>query len=235
MTTRPIQFPLARRSERTDAAARLERLGADACDDDELLALLLGTGVAARRTARRLIERFGTLADVMRADPVELLVAGLPATTTPRLAAALELGHRVARQPHHGPWLVRTPGDAAEPLIDVMGSLEREELRVLLLDTKNIVVAERTVYRGNLAGSSVRVGEVYRDAVRRCAAAVVVAHNHPSGDPSPSSEDLRITAELAEAGRLLDIELLDHLVIGRGRWTSLRAIGAIGQDAATMR
>jgi DNA repair protein RadC len=130
---------------------------------------------------------------------------------------------------------VRTPGDAAEPLVDVMGSLEREELRVLLLDTKNVVVAERTVYRGNLAGSSVRVGEVYRDAIRRCAAAIVVAHNHPSGDPSPSGEDLRITAELAEAGRLLDIELLDHLVIGRGRWTSLRAIGAIGQEAATMR
>jgi DNA repair protein RadC len=130
---------------------------------------------------------------------------------------------------------VRTPADAAEPLIDAMGSLEREELRVLLLDTKNVVVAERTVYRGNLAGSSVRVGEVFRDAVRRCAAAIVVAHNHPSGDPSPSGEDLRITAELAEAGRLLDIELLDHLVIGRGRWTSLRAIGAIGQGAATMR
>ncbi len=171
----------------------------------------------------------------MRAAPAELRVAGLPVTTTPRLAAALEIGRRVARQPADGQWLVRTPADAAEPLIDVMGSLEREELRVLLLDTKNVVVAERTVYRGNLAGSSVRVGEVFRDAVRRCAAAIVVVHNHPSGDPSPSGEDLRITTELAEAGRLLDIELLDHLVIGRGRWTSLRAIGAIGQGAATMR
>ena len=235
MTTRPIRFPLERRSERTDVATRLEQVGADACDDDELLALLLGTGAAARRTARRLVDRFGTLADVMRADPVELRVAGLPAATTPRLAAALELGRRVARRPAQGPWLVRTPGDAAEPLVDAMGSLEREELRVLLLDTKNVVVAERSVYRGNLAGSSVRVGEVYRDAIRRCAAAIVVAHNHPSGDPSPSGEDLRITAELAEAGRLLDVELLDHLIIGRGRWTSLRAIGAIGQEAATMR
>ena len=171
----------------------------------------------------------------MRAEPAELRVAGLPPATAPRLAASLEIGRRVARQPTDGRWLVRTPADAAEPLIDAMGSLEREELRVLLLDTKNVVVADRTVYRGNLAGSSVRVGEVYRDAVRRCAAAIVVAHNHPSGDPSPSGEDLRITAELAEAGRLLDIELLDHLVIGRGRWTSLRAIGAIGQGAATMR
>jgi DNA repair protein RadC len=235
MTTRPIPIPLDRRSIRTDSAVRLERHGADACDDDELLALLLGSGQSARRMAHRMIERFGTLADVMRADPVELRVAGVPAASTPRLAAALELARRVARQPVDGPWLVRTPADAAEPLIDAMGSLEREELRVLLLDTKNVVVAERTVYRGNLAGSSVRVGEVFRDAVRHCAAAVVVAHNHPSGDPSPSGEDLRITTELAEGGRLLDIELLDDLVIGRGRWTSLRAIGAIGQGAATMR
>ena len=235
MTTPPIPIPLGRRAERTDLALRLERLGAEACDDDELLAAVLGAGATARRTARRLIDRFGTLADVMRADPAELRVAGLAPATVPRLGAALEIGRRVARQPVDGPWLVRTPADAAEPLIDAMGSLEREELRVLLLDTKNVVVADRTVYRGNLAGSSVRVGEVYRDAVRRCAAAIVVAHNHPSGDPSPSGEDLRITAELADAGRLLDIELLDHLVIGRGRWTSLRAIGAIGQGAATMR
>ncbi len=235
MTTQPIPIPLERRSARIDPAARLERLGPESCDDHELLALLLGSGPTARRTANRLIERFGTLVDVMRADPVELRVAGVPQASAPRLVAALEIGRRVARRPVDGAWLVRTPADAAEPLIDAMGSLEREELRVLLLDTKNVVVAERTVYRGNLAGSSVRVGEVFRDAVRRCAAAVVVAHNHPSGDPSPSGEDLRITAELAEAGRLLDIELLDHLVIGRGRWTSLRAIGAIGQGAATMR
>jgi DNA repair protein RadC len=235
MTSGPIPIPLERRSTRTDPASRLERLGPEACDDDELLAVLLGGGATSRRTAHRLIDRFGTLADVMRADPVELRVAGVAARNAPRLAAALEVGRRVARRPPDGPWLVRTPADAAEPLIDVMGSLEREELRVLLLDTKNVVVAERTVYRGNLAGSSVRVGEVFRDAVRRCAAAVVVVHNHPSGDPSPSGEDLRITAELAEAGSLLDIELLDHLVIGRGRWTSLRAIGAIGQGAATMR
>ena len=97
MTTRPIQFPLDRRSERTDAAARLERLGADQCDDDELLALLLGTGSTARRTARRMLERFGTLADVMRADPVELRVAGLSQGAALRVSACAELGRRVAR------------------------------------------------------------------------------------------------------------------------------------------
>ena len=214
----------------------LVRLGADAAADEELLGLVLGDRAAAPRLARRLLDRFGSLAAVAHAAPLELQVAGLSRAAALRVSACVEVGRRAARAWPADPWLIRTPTDVAEPLVDAMGALEREELRVLLLDTKNVVTAERTVYRGNLAGSSVRIGEVYRDAVRACAAAVIVAHNHPSGDPSPSGEDLRITSELAEAGRLLDIELLDHLVIGRGRWTSMRALGALGQPPApTMR
>jgi DNA repair protein RadC len=235
MTTTSIPLQLDSRLHRSVDLQRIERTGPEACPDDELLALLLGSGPTARRSARRLIDRFGSLLGVARAHPGELRVAGLGPTVAPRIAAAVEIGLRVARTPPADPWLIRTPTDVAEPLVDAMGALEREELRVLLLDTKNVVTAERTVYRGNLAGSSVRVGEVYRDAVRACAAAIIVAHNHPSGDTAPSSEDLRITGELAEAGRLLDIEMLDHLVIGRGRWTSLRAIGALGQPPASMR
>jgi DNA repair protein RadC len=227
----PIPLPIGRRRAHP-ATSPIERLGAEACDDEELVAILLGSGAAARRTARRLLDRFGSLGVLVRAHPVELRLAGVAAVTAPRFAAAIEVGRRVARTWPAEPWVIRTPADAAEPLVDLMGSLEREELRVLLLDTKNAVTGNRAVYRGNLAGSSVRVGEVYRDAVRACAAAVIVAHNHPSGDPAPSGEDLRITAELAEAGRLLDIELLDHLVIGRGRWTSLRAAGVLGQSPA---
>ena len=220
---------------RRQQPASIERVGPDAAPDQELLALALGDGIGVTRLARRLLDRFGSLSAVAHASPLELQVAGASRAASLRLPACVELGRRVARTWPSDPWLIRTPTDVAEPLVDAMGALEREELRVLLLDTKNVVTAERTVYRGNLAGSSVRVGEVYRDAVRACAAAVIVAHNHPSGDPSPSGEDLRITAELAEAGRLLDIELLDHLVIGRGRWASLRALGALGQPSATMR
>lgn len=233
MDATPTPIPIAAR-RRTDPDQRLERFGADAADDVDLLAALLGTGTAARRSARRLVDRFGSLADVVRADPIELSVAGLPTATAARVGVVLEIGRRVARTSPGERWRITTPSDVGEPLVDGMGSLEREELRVLLLDTKNVVIAERTVYRGNLAGSSVRVGEVFRDAVRRCAAAIVVVHNHPSGDPSPSGEDLRITTELAEAGRLLDVEVLDHVIVGRGRWTSLRAIGALGQPP-TMR
>lgn len=235
MTTPPISLPIDRRRQPLAPAARLERLGPEACEDDELLALLFGSGPTASRIARRLIDRFGSLAAAALADPVELRLAGVPHSSAPRLAAASELGRRLARTWPADPWRIHTPADVAEPLVDAMGSLEREELRVFLLDTKNVVTAQRTVYRGNLAGSSVRVGEVYRDAVRSCSAAIIVAHNHPSGDPTPSAEDLRITAELWDAGRLLDIELLDHLVVGRGRWSSLRALGGVGQSPATIR
>ena len=220
-------------ARRGAGAAALDRRGADRCQDHELLAAIIGSGVPAHRTARRLIERFGSLLAVTRAHRVELTMLGLAPSVADRVSAAAELGRRVANEWPSDRWLVRTPADAAEPLVDAMGALEREELRVLLLDTKNTVTAERTVYRGNLAGSSVRVGEVFRDAVRACAAAIVVAHNHPSGDPAPSGEDVRITGELAAAGRLLDIELLDHLIIGRGRWTSLRAVGAMAQPPGT--
>jgi DNA repair protein RadC len=236
MTTQPIQLPVEGPARSTHGViTRIERLGADACDDEELLALVLGGGDRARRLGRRLIDRFGGLGEVARAHPAELRLAGVAPSVAPRLTAVVEIGSRLARRWPSDPWLIRTPTDVAEPLVDAMGALEREELRVMLLDTKNVVTIQRIVYRGNLAGSSVRIGEVFRDAVRACAAAVIVAHNHPSGDPTPSGEDLRITAELADAGRLLDIELLDHLIIGRGRWSSLRALGALGQSPATIR
>jgi DNA repair protein RadC len=106
-----------------------------------------------------------------------------------------------------------------------MGGLEREELRVVILDTKNHVLRVSTVYQGNVSASLVRVGELYRDAVRLNGASVILVHNHPSGDPTPSPDDLHLTAEALAAGRLLDITLLDHLVIGHDAFVSLRDRG----------
>ncbi|MGH2455626.1 MAG: JAB domain-containing protein, partial [Candidatus Limnocylindria bacterium] len=161
-----------------------------------------------------------------RADPGELRdAAQLGRAPAARLIAVIELARRVPSAAAAPGWRVRTPADVGERLAPAMRHLEREELRVLLLNTRNVVVACVTVYAGNLAGSSVRVGEVFRDAVRRQAAAIVVVHNHPSGDPTPSADDLRITAELAQAGRLLDIELLDHVVVAAEGWVSVRALG----------
>ncbi|HET7685951.1 MAG TPA: DNA repair protein RadC [Candidatus Limnocylindria bacterium] len=184
-------------------------------------------GLVGRDAAHSVAEHVPDLVELGRMDAAEL--ATLPAVGARRAAAvvaAIELGRRATTAWPELPWVVRHPTDVADRLVGEMGLLEREELRVLLLTTKNAVVAMRTVYVGNLAGSSVRVGELFRDAVRRSAAGIVVVHNHPSGDPAPSGEDLRITGEIAAAGALLDIALLDHLVIGHGRWVSLRALGA---------
>jgi len=206
----------------TSAANALARSGAAALRDDELLGLLLG-GRAGASLARSLLERHG-LAGLATADAADLEIGTRRATV---VLAAVELGRRTASAWPVPGWRIRAPADLAERLMPAMGRLEQEELRSVLLNTKNTVTGMVTVYAGNLAGSPVRVGEVFREAVRRQSAAMVVVHNHPSGDPSPSAEDLRITSELAEAGRLLDIELLDHLVIGHGRWVSLRSLGAI--------
>jgi DNA repair protein RadC len=151
---------------------------------------------------------------------------GLRVAEARRLGLAIELARRLANARAQPGWRIRSPADVGERLRPAMRHLEQEELRTLLLNTKNVVTSVQTVYVGNLAGSSVRVGEVFREAVRRQAAAIVVVHNHPSGDPTPSADDLRITAELSQAGRLLDIELLDHVVIGADGWVSLRSLGA---------
>lgn len=203
---------------------RLGRIGPDACGEVELLAIATGSSLTQ---AAQLCERLGGSPGIVAASSAELVSAGLSPMRAAALVAAREIACRGTAALPDGRWIVRSPADLADRLLPSMGRLEREELRVAALNTKNVVIALATVYVGNLAGSSVRVGEVFRDAVRRNAASVLVIHNHPSGDPSPSGEDLRITAELAQAGRLLDIELLDHLVLGRDRWVSMRAAGAL--------
>jgi DNA repair protein RadC len=195
-----------------------------ALDDGELLAL--ATGLPLTR-ARLVLDGSGGLLNLARSEVAEMAeVAQLSGASAAAVRAAMELGRRVAATPADPGWRVRTPADVGQRLLPAMRPLEREELRTLLLNTKNVVTAMVTVYVGNLAGSSVRVAEVFRDAVRRQAAAMVVVHNHPSGDPTPSGDDLRITAELAEAGRLLDVELLDHVVLGATEWVSIRSLGA---------
>jgi DNA repair protein RadC len=120
---------------------------------------------------------------------------------------------------------IRSPRDAAALLMVEMGHLDQEELRTVILNTKNQVLAIVTVYKGSLNTSAVRVGEIFKEALRRNAAGVIIAHNHPSGEPDPSVEDVRVTRQIVEAGKLLDVECLDHLVIGQGRFVSMRERG----------
>jgi DNA repair protein RadC len=170
-----------------ESTRRLYRSGPTSLDDASLLALALGarTDRAVDR-ARALLVRVGGARGLARADVAELATFdGVGPVRAARLAAARELVLRAATRWPEPEWTVRTPADVGDRLLPAMGLLEREELRVLVLNTKNVVLAMSTLYVGNLAGSSVRVGEVFRDAVRRLAAGVVVVHNHPSGDPTP--------------------------------------------------
>jgi DNA repair protein RadC len=205
---------------------KLAQLGAEHVANHELLAILLRVGVAGQDVvslSQELLVRFGGLTGLSRA-PLSALaeVKGVGPTKAITIRAALELGRRLLLADAQDQLQVRSPQDVASVLQLEMGLLEQEHLRVVLLNTKNHVLGMPTVYRGSLNTSVIRTAEVFRDAVKENCASIIVVHNHPSGDPTPSPEDVRVTRDLVAAGKLLDIEVLDHLVIGRNRYVSLR-------------
>ncbi len=194
-----------------------------ACTQIELLATLIGGGQQIE-IAELLLERFSNLRNLQAASVDEIArLRGIGKQTATRLKSALELGKRLLEadeiRPHIG-----SPDDAANLILIEMSLLEQEELWVLLLDTRTRLLSITKLYRGALNATSVRIGEAFRDALRRNAAAIIVAHNHPSGDPSPSPEDVSLTRKLVEAGQLLDVEMIDHLGIGGGRYVSLKEL-----------
>jgi DNA repair protein RadC len=204
--------------------ARIQDRGAASLSAAELISLLLST--TSVDEAHDLLTNYDGLTGLARASTLELeAMDGITDKDAARLTASFELGRRLLADWPSGRWKIRGPSDVAERLVLQMARLEREELRVVLLDTKNHVLRVQTVYQGNVSSTLVRVGELYRDAVRLNAAAIILAHNHPSGDPTPSPDDLHLTAETLAAGRLLDINLLDHLVIGHDSYVSLRDRG----------
>jgi DNA repair protein RadC len=208
---------------------RLALHGAGALSAAELIGVLWGSGTqghSALDAAADALQRHEGLVGLARATDVELeAVPGVGPVRAAQLCAAFELGRRVVTDWPHGRWTVRAPRDLGERLVPQMGYLEREELRVVLLNTRNAVIRQVTVYQGNVSSSLVRIGELFRDAVRLNATGVILIHNHPSGDSTPSPDDLRLTAEALAAGRLLDIQLLDHLIVAGDGFVSLRDRG----------
>jgi DNA repair protein RadC len=208
---------------------RLALRGAAGLSSAELIALLWGSGAAGRSAialAEEALARHEGLTGLARATDIELeAIPGVGRAKAAQLTAAFELGRRLLADWPSARWTVRSPRDVADRLVLQMGRLEREELRVVLLNTKNVVLRIATVYQGNVASSLVRIGELYRDAVRLNATGIILVHNHPSGDPTPSPDDLHLTAEALAAGRLLDIQLLDHLIVGHDAFVSLRDRG----------
>jgi DNA repair protein RadC len=204
---------------------RMVYAGPNALSDAELLAIILRVGIGGEnviRMAERLLTKYGSIAGLAQASLDELAnQRGMGQAKATQIKAALELGKRLAASPTGRPQ-VRSPGDVANLLMMEMGLLEQEHLRTVLLDTKNYVMRVTNVYIGSLNSAAVRVGEIFREAIRSNSASIIVVHNHPSGDPTPSPEDVRVTEMIVDAGKLLDIEVLDHLVIGRNTYVSLK-------------
>ncbi len=198
---------------------------ATACNQTELLAALIG-GQKQIEIAQDLLAHFGNdIRRIYQAHPQELAkVRGINQTTAIRIKAALTLGLRLSL-PADERIAINSPADAAALVQSEMALLEKEHLRVLLLDRRNRVLEIVEVYQGSVNSSQVRVGEVFHAAISRHASALILIHNHPSGDPTPSPDDVAVTRAIVQAGKLLDIDLLDHLVIGQGKWVSLKERG----------
>jgi DNA repair protein RadC len=208
---------------------RLRRLGPAALKTEELIAIVLRTGTHGENVlhlAERLLKDHGGLGGLARLPSGELTrVKGIGEVKAIELQAVFELGRRLHIASPEERAVIKSPADAANLLSD-MGMLEQEVMRTVLLDTKNRVLAVPTVYSGSLHTTVVRVTELFREAVRQNCAAIIVAHNHPSGDPTPSPEDVAVTSEIVKAGKILDIDVLDHLVIGAGqKFVSLKERG----------
>jgi len=208
---------------------RLASLGPQALTNAELIAILLRVGVKgenAVEVGQRLLKKFGGLTGLHRAPFTDLKKQhGLGDAKAAQIKAAIELGRRLTLESPDERSSINSPADAAALVSYEMSALEQEHLRVMLLDRRNQVLETVEIYKGSVNSSQVRVGEIFKEAVRKNASAIVVIHNHPSGDPTPSPDDVAVTRAIVQAGKLLDVEVLDHLVIGQGKWVSLKERG----------
>ena len=194
--------------------------GAGHLSNSELLAILLRTGLEGENVlamASRVLAEFGGLSGLSRITFDEMCDS-----KACQILAGIELGRRVASLTPEERVTITTPSDLATLFMAEMSSFDREHLRVATLSTRNQVLGIEDLYSGSVNAALIRPAEVFATAVRRNAPQIAIVHNHPSGDPTPSDEDVAITRTLIEAGKLLDIEIVDHLIIGQGRYVSMR-------------
>ncbi len=208
---------------------RLEQLGPQALSNAELIAILVRVGVKGENAVsvgQRLLKKFGGLSGLHRAPFAELKNQhGIGEAKASQIKAAIELGRRLTLESPEERPTINSPADAAALVAYEMSAFEQEHLRVILLDRRNRVLETVEIYKGSVNSSQVRVGEIFKEAIRKNAPALIVIHNHPSGDPTPSPDDVAVTRAIVQAGKMLDVDVLDHMVIGQGRWVSLKERG----------
>ena len=213
---------------------RLVHLGAEALSEQELLACLLGRGVAGESvlmSAHRLLGSFGTLRGLAEASVEQLSsVHGIGPAKAVQLKAAVEFARRLGRASTELRPVIDSLEAAAAVLRPALAEKKKEHVLAMLLDNRHRLIRMSAIAVGSLSASLVHPRELFKDAIAASAAAVIVAHNHPSGDPEPSAHDLQLTARLVDAGVVLGIEVLDHLIVGADRVVSLRAAGLLSED-----
>ncbi|WP_147803507.1 RadC family protein [Alkalicoccus halolimnae] len=210
---------------------RLLRDGAESLSNQELIALLLGSGTKTESVlelAGRIIQHFDGLKLLKEATAVELMeIHGIGEAKAVQLRAALEIGRRIKQFPVEETHVVRSPQDVADYMMEEMRHLKQEHFVALYLNTKNAVLHKKTLFIGSLNASIVHPRELYKEALRYSAASFICLHNHPSGNPEPSQEDIDVTKRLTETGKMLGIELLDHVIIGDRRFCSMKEKGYV--------
>ena len=218
---------------------RLTHLGADALSEQELLACLLGRGISGEsvlESARRLLAAFGSLRAIGEASVEQLSsVHGIGPAKAVQLKAAAEFARRTSALSRQIRPRIDSVDAAAELLRPRLAGKAKEHFLAVLLDNRHQLIRVSEIAIGSLSATLVHPREVFKEAIAASAAAVIIAHNHPSGDPEPSADDVALTRRLIEAGTLLGIEVLDHLIIAGGGVVSLRAAGVIGEPPAACR
>ncbi len=210
---------------------RLYWQGPQALAEAELLAIQLGSGTRGRNAvdvAHAMLASYGSLADVASREAIEL--AGLPGVglaKAARLVAAFELSRRLRARTPAMRVVLSTPAEVYAAFAPLMEDLKHEVFRIALLDAQNGLLRDRVVSEGTLSASLVHPREVFKPAILESAASVILIHNHPSGDPTPSREDIRLTRQLVECARMLELRIHDHLIVGHGRFVSLAERGVI--------
>ncbi|WP_264989131.1 RadC family protein [Lysinibacillus piscis] len=208
---------------------RLLRQGATSLSNQELLAILLRTGTKEESVlvlANRVLSVFERLHHLKHATVEEMVaIKGIGEVKAVQLLAAIELGRRLAQKQSDEKYTIRSPQDAAAYLMPDMSSLNQEHFVVLFLNVKNQIIHKKTIFIGSLNASIVHPREIYHEAVKRSAASILCAHNHPSGNCTPSTEDIDVTKRIVEAGYIMGIELVDHLIIGDHQFISLKEKG----------
>ncbi|HZG60693.1 MAG TPA: DNA repair protein RadC [Anoxybacillus sp.] len=210
---------------------RLISDGPESLANHELLAILLRTGTkneSVLQLANRLLNHFEGLRLLKDATIEEITsIKGIGTAKAVQILAAIELGRRISRLQYDERYVIRSPEDGAKYVMEDMRFLSQEHFVCLYLNTKNQVIHRKTVFIGSLNASIVHPREVFKEAIKRSAASIICAHNHPSGDPTPSREDIEVTKRLVECGRMIGIELLDHLIIGDRKFVSLKEKGYV--------